>query len=156
MRGADAWDYLRLKQTFQESSSEAVFQDGRRLTVLIRDIGGVQQCAVEIGEQLHEAQKVNGFLRFEKIPEPVIESPPPSAPTVDQIFAERYKAALAANPGENAFLLRKRVAEQMHVEARSQKQQGQQVHSELTVPDRWKSFAEGNRRVANQVAARKS
>lgn len=152
LRSAEAWDFLRLKQSFQESDHNAVYQDGRVLPVLIRDIGSVQQCAVEIGEQLHEAQKVNGFLRFEKLPEPIVEPPPPPTPTTDEIFAERYKAALAANPGEDAFMLRKRVAEQMHIEARSSQyteRVGQQVQGYGQLNSDVAVLAEANKRARN-------
>jgi hypothetical protein len=77
LRSGDAWDYLRLKSTFQESDSNAVYSDGKVLPVLIRDIGGVQQRAVEIGDQLFEAEKERGFLRFERIPVPIVEPPTP-------------------------------------------------------------------------------
>jgi len=152
LRSAEAWDFLRLKQTFQESSSEAVFQSGHRLPVLIRDVGGVQQCAVEIDNQLFEAEKVTGFLKYEKIPEPVAPLPQPPVPTADEIFAERYKAALAANPGGDAFILRKRIAEQMHIEARSSQyteRVGQQVQGYGQLNSDVAVLAEANRRARN-------
>jgi len=152
LRETDAWDYLRLKNTFVESSSEAVFQDGRRLPVLIRDVGGVQQCAVEIDNQLFEAAKVTGFLQYETIPEPVAPPAPPRTPTTDEIFAERYKAALTANPGEDAFMLRKRVAEQMHIEAQSSQyveRVGQQVQGYGQLNSDVAVLAEANKRARN-------
>jgi len=83
LRTGDAWDYLRLKSTFQESDSNAVYSDGKVLPVLIRDIGGVQQYAVEINDQLFEAAKVTGFLRYQQIPQPVVEPPTPPVQKVD-------------------------------------------------------------------------
>ena len=149
LRETDAWDYLRLKNTFVESSSEAVFQDGRRLPVLIRDVGGVQQCAVEIGEQLHEAQKVSGFLRFEKIPEPVVEPPPPAEPTEKEIYEARLEAARKANPGVSGWVLQKQVTAQMFREGLARQQQATKQQQGIAISDRWRGFAEQAQRERN-------
>jgi hypothetical protein len=76
LRGPEAMEYLRLKASFQPSDCNAVYSDGWRLPVLIRSIGGSNQFAVEISDQLFEAAKVSGFQGYEKIPEPPAPEPP--------------------------------------------------------------------------------
>jgi hypothetical protein len=143
LRGPEAMDYLRLKQTFLPSDCNAVYSDGRVLPVLIRSIGGKTQCAVEISDQLYEPEKSAGFLRFELKPVPQVEPPPaPPQPTPQEIFNERMCEARKANPGENELALRLRVSEQLSKEALAERQRNRQGQQDLTVPDRWKSFAQ--------------
>ena len=149
LRESDALAYLRLKSRFQESDHNAVYADGRVLPVLFRTVNGVQQCVVEIGDQLFEAAKVSGFQRFEKIAEPVAPAPPPLELTPQEIFNERMREAREANLGANELSLRLRVSEQLAKEALAERQQNRQGQQDLAVPDKWASFAAAAKRARN-------
>ena|SRR5712671_4086094 len=165
LRGPEAISLLKYKEGVRanlvESDTVAVLQAGSRTFTLPIFIQKNGDAAIESDFDFHKALTntfitVNGekatVLRFERIAEPVAPPAPPPTPTTDEIFAERYKAALAANPGVDAFMLRKRVAEQMHIEAQSSQyveRVGQQVQGYGQLNSDVAVLAEANRRARN-------
>jgi hypothetical protein len=150
LRTGDAWDYLRLKSTFQESDSNAIFSDGRVLPVLIRTVNGTQQCAVEINEQLFEAAKVSGFLKYEKIPEPVAPIAPPPEPSETELFEAAVREEKKLNPGENEWILRRRVHARFFNQGMGALKNARQAQSNVGVlPDKWAGFAAAAKRARN-------
>lgn len=170
LRESEALNVLRhksgIKAGLTESDCVAVLQVGAQtLTapVFIQKHSG--KCVVESDFTFNEAVlntliSVDGeqatILRFERIQQPIVELPSLPDPTPQELFNERMREARESNPGANELSLRLRVSEQLAREALEERQQNRQGQQDLTVPDRWKSFAAGNRRVANQVAARKT
>ncbi len=141
LRGADALDYLRLKSAFKPSDCNALFSDGRKLPVIIRPDTG--QLAVEIEDRLFDPQKLPNFQKFELKPEEIVQPPPaPPEPTEDEIFQGRLRAARAANPNVADWILRKQITSQMFQEGLAAQQRARQEQQGLTVPDRWKGFAQ--------------
>jgi hypothetical protein len=153
LRTGDAWDYLRLKSTFQESDSTAVYSDGKVLPVLIRTVSGVQQCAVEINDQLFEAAKVTGFQGFQKIPAPSVELPPASPePTEAELFEAAVREEKKLNPGENEWILRRRVHARFFNQGMGALKNARQAQSNEafgTLPDKWVGFAAAAKRARN-------
>ena len=77
LRETDAWDFLNLKKQMVEADHLAVLSDGRKVPVFIYTNGGQQQYCIEGEGCFYETQKHSGFVRFEKIAEPIAEPPVP-------------------------------------------------------------------------------
>jgi hypothetical protein len=149
LRSVDAVDYLRLKSMFKPSDCNALFSDGRKLPVLIRTVNGAQQCAVEINDQLFEAAKVTGFLRYQQIPQPIVEVPPPPEPTETELFEAAVREEKKLNPNESEWVIRRRVNARFFRQGLARQQHTNKQQHDLTVPDKWASFAAAAKRARN-------
>jgi hypothetical protein len=169
LRGPDALAVIKHKESLKvglaASDCVAVLQVGAKTftaPIFIQKHSG--KSVIESDFTFNEARpntlvSIDGesatILRFEKIPEPVVPPPAPPEPTPQEIFNERMREAREANPGANELSLRLRVTDQLAKEALAERQRSRQGLQDLAAPDRWASFAAGNRKVANQIAARK-
>jgi hypothetical protein len=152
LREGDALAFLRLKSLFKPSDCNAVYSDGRVLPVLIRTVNGSQQCAVEINEQLFEAAKVSGFLKYEKIPEPVAPVPPSPERSEAELFEAAVREEKKLNPGENEWILRRRVHARFFNQGMGELKNARQAQSNEafgTLPDKWAGFAAAAKRARN-------
>jgi len=150
LRSADAWDFLNLKKQMVEADHLAVLSDGRKVPVFIYTNGGQQKYCIEGEGCFYETQKYSGFVRFEKIPDEAVAPPaPPREPTETEVFEQRLKTARQSNPGVADWILRKQVTAQMFQEGLAAQQRARQEQQDLTIPDKWASFANAAKRVRN-------
>jgi hypothetical protein len=150
LREGDAWAFLSLKKQMVEADHLAVFSDGRKLPVFIYNNGGQTQYCIEGENCFYEAQKYSGFVRFEKIPEPLVEPPAPIPPTETDLFEAAVKEEQAKNPGDNSWVVRRRVNDRFFREGLTRQQQGRQSQqTDFTLPDRWAGFAAAAKRARN-------
>ena len=73
LRGAEAWDHLRLKAQMVEGDHNAVFSNGSVLPIFMRTVGNTTQLFVELEHGFFDPQQVPGFVRLQKQP----DAPPP-------------------------------------------------------------------------------
>ena len=165
LRGPEAAETLRhknsLKTDLLESDCVAVVQTGERtFTVPVYIQKGSGKSVIESDFTFNEARpntfiEVDGekalVVRFEKIPQPVVQPPaPPAEPSEEQIFEARLKAAREANPGTSGWILQKEVRAQMFQEGLSrQRQERQGQQTDFTLPDKWRGFAQQAERERN-------
>jgi hypothetical protein len=163
LRGPDALAVLTHKNTLKtdlaESDCVAVVQAGARtFTVPIYIQKGSGKAVIESDFTFNEAMpntfvSIDGgralVVRFEKLPQIVAPPTPPSEPTPQDIFNERMREAREANPGVNELSLRLRVTEQLAKENLAERQRNRQEQQDLTVPDKWASFANAAKRARN-------
>jgi hypothetical protein len=75
LREGDALGYLRLKQTLQESDTNAVITTGQGgyelIPVLFRKVNGKQELYVDVDDQLINPRSLSGFVRLERMPEEI-------------------------------------------------------------------------------------
>ena len=164
LRGADAVEVLQHKNSLKTglvaSDCVAVLQVGARtFTAPIFIQRHTGKSVIESDFTFNEARpntlvSIDGeqatILRFEKIPQPVVEPPAPPEPTEKEIFQARLEAARKANPGVADWNLRKQITAEMFQEglaAQQRARQGQQT--DFTLPDKWAGFANAAKRARN-------
>jgi hypothetical protein len=87
LRSAEARNYLYLKAEMRSSDSNARFRDGRVLPVFVWIKDGKELCMVEIEYHFWEAERLPGFIGWQRkpAPEPVVEqSTAPAVPVVEK------------------------------------------------------------------------
>jgi hypothetical protein len=162
LRGPEALDVLRHKErvraNLNSSDTIAVLQAGTRTFTLPIFLQTNGECAIESDFDFHKALTntcivVDGeksiVLRFEKVPEPVAPPPAPPEPTENETFEHRLKLAREANPNVAGWVLQKQVRAEMFQEGLAAQQKVRQEQQDLTVPDKWASFAQAARRARN-------
>jgi hypothetical protein len=162
LRGPEALAVLRHKEGLRanlvESDTLAVLKAGNRtftLPVFIQQNGG---AAIESDFTFHEARantnivvdgQTSTIVKFEKVAEPVVIPPAPPEPTENEIFEHRLKLAREANPNVSGWVLQKQVRAAMFQEGLATQQKVRQEQQDLTIPNKWASFAEAAKRARN-------
>jgi hypothetical protein len=163
LRGAEAVEVLRHKNILKiglvASDCVAVLQVGAKTftaPIFIQQHSG--KSVIESDFTFNEARpntlvSIDGenctVLRFEKIPQPVVEPPAPPEPTENEIFQARLKAAREVNPNVADWILRKQITAQMFQEGLAAQQRARQEQQDLTIPDKWAAFAASAKRARN-------
>jgi hypothetical protein len=144
-----------------ESDCVAVVQAGARtFTVPIYIQKGSGKAVIESDFTFNEARpntliSVDGektlIVRFEKIPQPEPAAPEPIPPTETELFEAAVREEQAKNPGENTWVVRRRVNDRFFREGLGRQQQERQAAqvSFGTLPDKWAGFAAAAKRARN-------
>jgi hypothetical protein len=140
LREGDALGYLRLKQSLQESDSNAVIAASggyELLPVLFRTVNGKQELYVDVDDQLINPRTLPGFVRLERMPEEVAfeqaNTPTPQKPTGSNWTESR--------------LIAETEARQLLASQQAARRESNGVG--LAPNSKWASFAEEARRVRN-------
>jgi hypothetical protein len=166
LRGAEAVEVLRhknnLKTGLVASDCVAVLQVGARTfiaPIFIQKHSG--KSVIESDFTFNEARpntliSIDGeqatILRFEKIPQPVAPPPASPEPTEAELFEAAVREEKKLNPGENEWILRRRVHARFFnqgVGALKNARQAQSNEAFGTLPDKWAGFAAAAKRARN-------
>jgi len=141
LRGAEAWDHLRLKAQMVEGDHNAVFSNGSVLPIFMRTVGNTTRLFVELEHGFFDPQQVPGFVRLEKQPDaqPAIEEAPPVESTKLQ---------------GSTWAELKRSAEERERQARSERYAGQKEQQGIPT-SRDSAFAKASHQLAQVVASRR-
>jgi|SRR6267378_4162173 len=150
IREGDALPVLRFRQSLLPSDCNAVFSDGSKIPIFIRRVNGVDELWLDLNDRFIDPRKMPGFKEFELKPEEIVQPPaPPREPTETEVFEQRLKTARQTNPGVADWILRKQVTAQMFQEGLAAQQRARQEQQDLTIPDKWASFANAAKRARN-------
>lgn len=141
LREGDAWPYLRFKQELQESSHQALFENGNVLPVLMRGYEtGKPEIYVETEDyRFVDPTKLKGFIRLEETAEEKAWQ-----------AEEARKAAAAGAAGPRNLTEAKLLAEQQARHARMQHRDRSVEAGAPAASTGWiNSFAEAARRERN-------
>jgi hypothetical protein len=99
LREGDALGYLRLKQTLQESDTNALI-GSELLPVLFRTVNGRQELYVDVDDQLINPRSLPGFVRLERMSEEIAfeqaNTPQPEKPVAANWMESRALAEAEA------------------------------------------------------------